>query len=188
MAREPAERGRPLEHYRDYLRLLARLHIDPRLRAKLDPSDIVQETLLKAHEKRHQLRGTSEAEEAAWLRQILANQLAQELRKFGRQRRDVNLEHSLEAALEHSSAQLEEWLAVDRSGPAEMVQRNEQLLVLAQALAKLPADQSLALEMRHLQGCSVAEIGEFLGRSEASITGLLRRGLKKLRELLVQQI
>jgi RNA polymerase sigma-70 factor (ECF subfamily) len=184
MADEPVDQGRPLEHYRDYLRLLARLQIDPRLRGKLDPSDIVQETLLKAHENRHQLRGTSEAQEAAWLRQILANQLAEELRKFGRQRRDVNLERSLEEALEHSSARLEKWLAVDHSGPAELVQRNEQLLVLAQALAQLPSEQSLALEMRHLQGCSVAEISDFLGRSEASITGLLRRGLKKLRELL----
>src|SRR5216110_873301 len=95
-----------LEHYRDYLRLLARLQIDPRLRSKLDPSDIVQETLLKAHEKQAQFRGQSDAEKAAWLRQILANSLAQELRKYGRQQRDLALEHSIEAALEDSSARL----------------------------------------------------------------------------------
>jgi len=63
-----AERGgepRSLEQYADYLRLLARLQIDLRLRARLDPSDVVQETLLIAHEKFIQFRGQSDAELAA---------------------------------------------------------------------------------------------------------------------------
>jgi RNA polymerase sigma-70 factor, ECF subfamily len=178
--------GRPLEEYRDYLRLLARLQIDARLRSKLDPSDIVQETLLKAHEKQAQFRGQSDAEKAAWLRQILANSLAQELRKYGQQQRDIALERSLEAALEDSSARLEQWLAVDQSGPNLLAQRNEQLVRLANALAQLPEEQRTAVEMRHLEGISVAQISAEMGRSEASVTGLLRRGLKTLRNLLAE--
>jgi RNA polymerase sigma-70 factor (ECF subfamily) len=57
MATGAHERERPPERYRDYLVLLARLQIDPRIRGKLDPSDIVQQTLLQAYRKRDQFRG-----------------------------------------------------------------------------------------------------------------------------------
>src|SRR5262245_57490973 len=111
MTREREDRGNRLERFRPYLRLLAGLHLDPRLRGKLDPSDVVQETLLTAHEKLGQLRGDTEAELAAWLRQILATTLLRSLRTFGTGARDVAREQSIQAALEESSACLERWLA-----------------------------------------------------------------------------
>jgi RNA polymerase sigma-70 factor (ECF subfamily) len=186
MAYEAASQGQPLEHFREYLRLLARLQIDPRLQGKLDPSDVVQETLLTAHQKRDQFRGQSDAEMAAWLRQILANHLAQALRAFSREKRDVKLEQSLQAAVEQSSARLEALLSDSSASPVEKTIREEQLFQLAEALAKLPEDQRQALEMRYLEGWPVARIGKQMTRTEASVTGLLRRGLKKLRELLAE--
>src|SRR5438105_15878803 len=98
MSQGPEGPERPLEDYRAYLRLLARLQLDPRLRGKLDSSDVAQEALLKAHEKRDQFRGRTEAEFAAWLRRILANYLTDAVRKYGLAGGNVAVEHSLEAA------------------------------------------------------------------------------------------
>src|SRR5262245_45799915 len=97
----------PWARYRDYLRVLARVQLPHQLRGKLDPSDLVQQALLRAHEKRAQYRGRSPAEEAGWLRAILANILAEAARRFGRQQRDIARERSLEAALAESSARTE---------------------------------------------------------------------------------
>jgi RNA polymerase sigma-70 factor (ECF subfamily) len=180
MTEEAGAAGRPLEAYREYLRLLARLHLDPRLRAQVDPSDVVQEALLKAHAKRDQFRGKTEAEQAAWLRVILANTLTDALRRYGRRGGDQQV--SLEAAVEESSARLEKWLQANDPSPATQAERQEHLLRLAAALARLPDDQRTAVELRHLQGCPVPEVARLMGRTVPSVAGLLRRGLQALRE------
>ena len=172
---------RPLEFYRDYLRLLARLQLDPRLRGKLDPSDVVQQTLLKAHQNAEQFRGQTEGERAAWLRRILANTMTDAVRKF---RLETARGQSLEKALHESSARLEEWLASAQESPSALADRQEQLLRLSWALSELPDDQRQVIELHHLQGCFLADIAREMGRTEAAVAGLLRRGRKKLRELL----
>ena len=82
MVNDGRDAPRPLEDFADYLSLLARLQIDPRLRSQLDPSDLVQQTFLIAHEKLFQLRGRTDGEVAAWLRVIMANILAKASRRF----------------------------------------------------------------------------------------------------------
>ena len=175
---------RPLDRYRQYLFLLARVHLDPRLGEKLDPSDIVQQTLLEAFAQRDQFRGETEAEFVAWLRQILAHNLADALRGFRRAKRDVARERSLEQAMDHSSARLDAWLAAEQSSPSQRAIQHERAIHLANALAELPDAQREALILQHWHGHSLAEIGEKLGRTRAAVAGLLKRGLKRLRVLL----
>ncbi len=173
--------GRTLEEFRAYLRLLARLRLDPHLRGKIDPSDLVQQTLLQAHQAMDQFRGQTTAELAAWLRQILARNLAHAVRDLGRDKRDVRRERSLQAALDESSSRLETWLAADQSSPSERAERNEELLRLAQTLETLPDSQRDAIELHYWQGWSLAEIGQQMNRTPAAVAGLLHRGIQSLR-------
>ena len=181
MDQPPQGDGPDFERYREYLRALARLQLDDRLRGKLDPSGVVQQTLLEAHQARDKLRGLSEAQVAAWLRRILANNLVDAARKY---QRELAVEFALERGVQESSARLEAWLADEQSSPSERVGHEEQLLRLAAALARLPDDQRVVVELHHLKQDAVADIARRLGKTEAAVAGLLRRGLKKLRELL----
>ena len=167
---------RPLEDYRAYLRLLARLQLDPKVQGKLDPSDLVQETLLRAHAKRDQFQGQTDAELAAWLRRILANLLTDALRSHGLAARNP------ERSLEESASRLEAFLGSSAGSPLERTVRQEELLQLSEALDQLPDDQRLAVELKHLQGWTVEAIARQMKRSKTAVGGLLRRGLKKLRE------
>jgi RNA polymerase sigma-70 factor (ECF subfamily) len=185
---QPADLAdRPLERYGDYLQLLARLQLSRRLNGKLDATDVVQQALLQAHQSRSQFRGTTEAEWLAWLRVILANTLRATARRFATEARDLARERSLEADVELSSSRLEGLLAADQSSPSERVSRGEDLLRLAQALARLPEDQRRVVELHHLQGLPIAEVAMSMDRTGPAVVGLLFRGLKRLRELLREQ-
>jgi RNA polymerase sigma-70 factor (ECF subfamily) len=184
MSPAPDDRGTALERYRPYLMLLARMHLDPRLRGKLDASDVVQQTLLEAHQARGQFRGTSKAEEAAWLRQILAHNLDNALRDLLRDKREVRREQSLEAAIEESSRRVEAWLVAEQSSPSERAERHEQGIRLAAALAELPGAQRTALTLHHLERQPLEAVARHIGRSREAVAGLIKRGLRTLRERL----
>jgi|OpeIllAssembly_1097287.scaffolds.fasta_scaffold28046_2 RNA polymerase sigma-70 factor (ECF subfamily) len=175
-----------LQSYRGYLRTLAAARIAPRLRGKLDPSDIVQQSMLQAFQAWDQCRGTSDGERLAWLRQIVIRNVLHALRDFRRQKRDIGRECSLEEAIEASSQRLEHWLIAEQSTPSGPVRQAEEILEIARALDELPSFQREAIVMFYWQGCSLAEIGEIMGRSGPAVAGLLHRGLKRLRERLAE--
>ena len=172
------------ERYRQYLLTLARVQLDPRMAGKLDASDVVQQTLLEAAGRRDQFRGGSAAQTAAWLRQILAHNLTDALRALRRAKRDIGRERRLAAALDRSSAQLGGWLAADQSSPSLPARREEQAVVLADAMSQLSEAQREALVLQHWHGWTLKQIAAHMDRTPAAVAGLLKRGLKRLRELL----
>ena len=175
-----------IERYRGYLAALARLQVSARpwLASKLDASDLVQQTLLKAHAAKAEFRGQSAGELVAWLRQILTRTLANELRSLGQAKRDVGAERSLEADLDASSCRLGAWLAADQTSPSEHFGRAERASALAAAVDRLPADQREVVLLKHCHGLSLADIAAHTGRTTAAVAGLLRRGRARLRELM----
>lgn len=170
--------------YRSYLRLLARVNLDPRLRGKIDPSDVVQQTLLEAHTGAGNFRGTTEGEWLAWIRRALARNLADALKLFVQARRDVAREQSLEDALQASSLRLEAWLHDDGPTPVEEAMRRERAVRLAHVLEELPEAQREALVLHYWHGWTLTRISESLERTPAAVAGLLKRGLQQLRQQL----
>jgi RNA polymerase sigma-70 factor, ECF subfamily len=172
----------PLESFRDYLLVLARARLDPRLRSRLDESDVVQQTLLEAYKDLKGFRGRTRQEMAGWLRAILARNLAGLLRDMTRQSRDVTRDRPLDEALLTSTARLEAWLADEQAPPDVTAQQREELDLLARAVAELPPDQREAVVLRHFHGWAVSAISSHTKKSAAAVAGLLHRGLTQIRQ------
>jgi RNA polymerase sigma-70 factor (ECF subfamily) len=180
--------GRLLELYRNYLHLLARLQVDRRLRAKADPSDLVQEAFIAAQRTFAEFRGNTEAELVEWLRQIMASKLVDLARRFlGTRRRDVRLERQLAEDLGNSSRALGAELLARQSSPSERAVRREQAVLLADAIKSLPSDYGEVIILRHLEGLPLAEVAARMGRTIDSVRKLWVRGIAKLRQSLLAQ-
>lgn len=186
---EPGALDRLLESYRQYLNLLARTGIDASLQGKADPSDLVQETFLKAHQHFGQFQGRSEAELTAWLRRILARNLADLTRRYHQaESRRTGRERSLEQLLETSSQALDNLLAEAAASPSESAQRRELSVVLANALAELSDEQREAIILRSLEERDWPEVARRMGRSTGAVRNLWVRALKRLRPLIEKQL
>ena len=177
-----------LAPFRPYLQMLARMAWDDRLRPKLDPSDVVQQTLLQAQRKLDQFRGVTDAELAAWLRRILANELAQTRRTFRQEKRDVAREKSYEDLVEQSSMRLAGLLAGEDTSPSERAEFNERALQIAAAVESLPEAQREAVILHYFQDLTLPEIAERVQKSTTAVAGLVHRGLKTLRSALSEEI
>jgi len=174
-----------MEDFRDYLILMARLQLSPAAAARVDLSGVVQQTLWEASRAP---QPTGEGRDLlAWLRRLLANNLRDEVRKATAARRDYRREIPLERALDASSAQVAAWLAGQQSSPSQQAARAEELNCLAQALAALPDDQRLAVELHHLRGLPLADVAAQLSRTKEATASLLYRALKKLRARLAPE-
>lgn len=173
-----------LEPYRKYLMVLADLHLDRRLRGKLDAADIVQQAMVRAYSAAHELRNPQPEVVIAWLRKILSNTLADAVKHYERDKRDINLERSIEADIDQSASGFAAWLASDQTSPSRKAEKNEELLRLIDALSELPQEMREVVVLKHCQGWTLQKIADHTGRTIPAVASYLRRGLESLRRSL----
>ncbi|MCM2369961.1 sigma-70 family RNA polymerase sigma factor [Rhodopirellula sp. ICT_H3.1] len=178
--------GELLQLYRNYLTVLATTQLDSRLRRRMNPSDLVQETMLGAHRDFASFRGGSEQELLAWLRQILVNCLRTAIdTHFHAQKRDMRREISIEGvsqALDNSAANFVNVLADRGPSPSEPMRRRERAVELANQLAKLRPQYRDVIVLRNLQGLSFDEIASRLDRKPGTVRMLWLRAMDKFKE------
>ena len=171
--------GLLLDRYRPYLRLLAQRGLGTDVQSRVDPSDVVQRAFLDAHRDWSGFRGQAEPELVAWLRRILENNVSETVGEHVRaQKRSTRKEKSLTESGDRAMASN---LAADQSSPSQRAMRSEAAVYLAQAVDTLPEDQREAIRLRYMEGWTLTQIAEHFDRSQVAVAGLLKRGLRGLR-------
>lgn len=170
--------GPLLDRYRPLLRARARESLPPQVLARIDESDVVQQTCLLVVRQLDQLRGRTVSEFVAWLLQVHQHNLLNmvEYHRGAARRRIAREQPGAEAAVAHLPGRL--------TSPSQKAVRGERRRLLEDCISRLPNSQSDAVRMRFLEEASLAEIAERMGRSEEAVAGLLKRGMAHLKRLL----
>jgi RNA polymerase sigma-70 factor, ECF subfamily len=177
--------GRLLDALHHDLLLAAHANLDGRLKQRIDAADIVQQTFLEAQRDLGSLRGHDLATFHAWLRNILRHNLAAAIaRHVLAAKRSVGREHR--QAEQSSAADPIVGAVGSTTSPSQRAIRNESEGVLMEALKQLPPNQAEAIYLRYVDGLSLVAICQQLNKSDTAVAGLLKRGLQKLRAILVE--
>ncbi|QDV88553.1 sigma-70 family RNA polymerase sigma factor [Planctomycetes bacterium TBK1r] len=173
--------GNVLESFQAYLKLLARLRLNHQLRGKVSPSDVVQETFLSAKKAFGQFRGQSERELMAWLRSILATEIAGQARYYTRDRRDIAREKRLREELDQTSAGLSRGVVDPGASPIAIAAKRESEVMVADALSQLCDDHREVIIRHNFQYQTFPEVAQAMGRSTAAVKSLWVRALANMR-------
>ncbi len=182
-------RGALLERHRGRLRRMIALRIDPRLAARLDPSDVVQDVLAEADRRLDGYVRTRPLPFYPWLRQLAWDRLADQHRRHVRSgRRSVTREAGAFGGLsDASAAELAERLLGHGESPSAAVRRDEVRDRVRAALAAMPVSDREVLVLRYLEGLTARDVGAVLGIAEAAAKKRALRALGRLRDLLKDQ-
>ena len=170
--------------FRPYLKLLARVQRDERLKAKLDDSDLVQEVSALAVRDFPTFGGSTEAEFAAWLRTITARVAAMSIRHFTMQRRDIQLERQLQTEIDNTSRLISAKFTAPDATPSERTLQRERAVLLAEALEELPDHYREVVILRDFEGLPIAEVAERMNRTPDAIRKISARAMLRIRRSL----
>jgi RNA polymerase sigma-70 factor (ECF subfamily) len=159
-----------------------RNHFDPRLKARADPSDVVQETQMEAYRRLADYLARRPMSFRVWLHKTAYDRLGMLRRRhLGAGRRAVGREAALPEA---SSDGLARKLAGRGTSPSREAERAERAAVVRRALARLPADDREILLMRTYEELPYGEIAVLLDVTPAAARQRHGRALVRLSRLL----
>lgn len=183
---DDAAREELFSRCREYVHLLARTQVETWMRAKVDASDLVQQTMLEAHRGFREFQGGTEAEWLAWLRQILTHNAQDFVRRYRlTDKRAVDREVSLNAPLPNFSSCFHAEPADRRQEtPSQVLSRHEQEIALANAIARLSPDHQEVILLRNLQRLPFEAVAERMHRSRPAAQMLWMRAIQHLERLL----
>lgn len=169
---------------RGYLGLAARAQVETWLRRKVDASDVIQQTMLEVHTGFDRFAGGTEKEWLAWVKQILAHNVADFVRHYrGTAKRQVGREVPFCDPSETGAFGVPEPAGRETTPSQELVRLDDELKVTA-ALAQLPPDYREVILLRNLERLPFNEVADRMGRSRPAVQMLWMRALKKLETLL----
>lgn len=178
-----------LRRHRDRLRRMVDLRMDPRLRARIDPSDVVQEALADAWQRLPVYLDERPVPFYPWIRQIAWNRLVDLYRHhIVARKRSVEAEAPRGLSIpDASTVALVERLAGSLPSPSCQLLRRELRQRVTEALDALSAGDREVIILRHLERLSMAEVGSVLGITEGSTRNRHLRAIRRLRSLLVDE-
>ena len=177
------------DQHRDRLRRMVELRIDSRLRARLDPSDVLQESFLDVARDLDAYLADPKLPPLLWMRLHVGRRLTTLHRQhLGTKMRDAGLEISLyQGALpEASSAALASMLLGRHTSPTQAAQRAERLLRVQEALNSLDPIDREVLALRHFEQLGRAEAAQVLGITREAGAKRYFRALKRLKDVLAK--
>jgi RNA polymerase sigma-70 factor (ECF subfamily) len=173
-----------LARHRPFLRQIVELRLDPRLRARVDASDVVQEAQVDVFRRLAEYLRRRPMPFRLWLRKTAHERLLKiQRRHLEAGRRAIGREVPLP---DHSSLVLGQQLLASGSTPSQHLDRSEIARRVRQAVARLPAADREVLVMRNFEGLSNPEIGYLLGVDAATVSKRHGRALLRLRKLLLE--
>jgi RNA polymerase sigma-70 factor (ECF subfamily) len=175
------------DQYRDRLRHMVELRLDPRLRARLDASDVIQEAFLDVARDLDSYLADPKLSPLLWLRLHVGRRMTMLHRQhLGTRMRDAGLEISLyQGALpQASSAALASMILGRHTSPTQAAQRAERMLRVQEALNSLdPIDREI-LALRHFEELGRADAAQVLGITQEAGAKRYFRALKRLKDVL----
>ena len=171
---------------RGYVGFLARSHVESWIQAKVDASDLIQQTLLEAHQAFPKFTGQSEGEWLAWLKQILKHNATDYVRRYGAQKRKARLEVALGGGDQSSLFRTAPEPSARIDTPSAIMNRREEEILVADALETLPEDYQEVIVLRNLQRLPFDEVAERMNRSRPATQMLWMRALRKLQSVLAE--